>query len=738
MSVEKQHTIKQYKFDEPTTLNDSRLFDELDNSLYAKDLWPLVYILNDEKEKRAYIGETTDVHSRMKTHLKNDVKAKLESVYLITSGKFNKSATLDIESNLIKYMSGDGEYELLNGNLGIANHNYYQKNEIYWGIFESVWDELRGNGLVKHSIEHINNSDLFKYSPYKSLTEDQAQGIFRILQNLLDDDYDSIIVEGGAGTGKTILAIFLFKMIVTNNKDFNFKEFGERELDLLRLVKSVKDKFPSPKIGLVVPMASFRGTLKKIFKNIKGLSASMVIGPAALAKEKFDIVVIDESHRLRRRVNLGAYYGAFDKACIKLELDKSACSELDWALKQSRKLILFYDEGQSIKPSDTKKEDFDKLKKSNASIVQKLNSQFRVKGGNAYVDFITKLLNCELIRKTKFNSKNYEFLLFDSLEQMVKEIKVKNDKYGLSRLIAGFSWKWISKNDNNVFDIEIGDVKLKWNATATDWINSDNSVEEVGCIHTTQGYDLNYSGVIFGNEISYDKDKNKIVILEENYYDKNGKQSIKDPDELKSFIVNIYKTIMLRAIKGTYIFICDKDLREYLSKYISKAESQETQEKKVIEYVPSDEVKPFENSIPLYDLEVAAGEFGQAQNIEDLSWVKIPSRYRASKDLFACKVIGESMNKVIPNNSVCLFRRHIGGSRNGQIVLVEHTNKRDSDSGSCYTVKEYHSKKTYDNEDWRHKSIVLRPLSSNIEYNDLVLDKDESFQVIGIFECVLK
>lgn len=131
---------------------------------------------------------------------------------------------------------------------------------------------------------------------------------------------------------------------------------------------------------------------------------------------------------------------------------------------------------------------------------------------------------------------------------MIGQIKQREEEGGLSRLIAGYSWEWISSKNKDAYDIEIGDVKLKWNGTSNDWINSDGAVNEVGCIHTTQGYDLNYSGIIFGNEISYDKDKNEIVIYSENYFDKNGKQSIKDPEELKAFIINIYKTILLLTL----------------------------------------------------------------------------------------------------------------------------------------------------------------------------------------------
>ena len=365
--------VKRYDFD-------SQIFDDFNGLHYAKDLWPLVYILSDEKSKEVYVGETTDAYARMKSHLKNDKKKKLTVVHLVTSEKFNKSATLDIESNLIKYIAGDGKYKLINGNLGIANHEYYQKREVYQGIFKVVWNKLRSEGISIHSLEYIDNSDLFKYSPYKTLTSEQNTGLLLIINNLLSDKLNNVIIEGGAGTGKTILAIFLFKLLNSDSTDFNFKEFGTEEGEFIQKVKELKAKYPNPNMALVIPMSSFRSTLKKVFRNIKGLKSSMVVGPAEVAKNTYDIVLVDESHRLRRRVNLGAYFGAFDKACIRLGLDKYTASELDFVVNQSEKTVLFYDEGQSIKPSDVKKEDFDKLKKSKGTNIEYLKSQFRVRG----------------------------------------------------------------------------------------------------------------------------------------------------------------------------------------------------------------------------------------------------------------------------------------------------------------------------------------------------------------------
>ena len=337
---------------------ENSLFESLNTNHFAKDLWPLVYILSDGKTKTAYVGETTDAYKRLSTHLKHNKKSKLTSVHLITSKKFNKSATLDIESNLIKYLSGDNVYKLLNGNLGLANHTYYQKREVYWDIFIAIWNKLRSYGIAKHSIEHIDNSDLFKYSPYKSLTNEQSEGLFLILDSLSTKKFKNTVVEGGAGTGKTILAIFLFKMLSKKLDDFSFKEFGTEEKTFINLVDKINSEKKDLKMALVIPMSSFRTTLKKVFKNIKGLHPKMVIGPTEVSKEKFDLLVVDEAHRLRRRINL-TNYKSFDDGCKRLGLDKHTCSELDWIKLQAQNVVLFYDENQSIKPTDTPKSEFD-------------------------------------------------------------------------------------------------------------------------------------------------------------------------------------------------------------------------------------------------------------------------------------------------------------------------------------------------------------------------------------------
>lgn len=707
---------------------------EIRSNAYAAGNWPLVYILSHKAKRRAYVGETTSALNRLNTHLLHEHKKLLNTAHLISSSHFNKSATLDIESTLIKYMAADGCFELLNGNLGLTDHNYYQKDEVYSQIFREVWDKLRGQGIAKHSLESIDNSDVFKYSPYKALSFDQRQSLIEILRALLDGNVRHLLVQGGAGTGKSVLAIFLFKLIHTDEAELNLQEFSEEENELRTLLTQFKQRYPNPRMALVVPMASFRTTLKRAFKNVAGLHPDMVINPSKLAQKDYDIVLVDESHRLRQRVNLGSYYKHFDQACAALGLDKHTCSEVDWVTQQAKKAVFFYDPNQSIRPSDANVADFQKIKQSEQSKVMTLTSQYRVQAGQDYVDFIDRLLHIQLSENEQLRTGKYEFLFFDNAADLVREIEHKNQQYGLARLVAGYAWPWDSKKNPKLHDIEIDTVKLRWNRTNTDWINTIGAENEVGCIHTTQGYDLNYTGVIFGKEISYNSATNEIVIDENNYLDRNGKHSKKTATELKQYILNIYNTIMLRGIKGTYVYACDPALRDYLKQHIPSYRPTQPQE-----LPPAPTLVPWVNAVPLYDLQAAAGSFSEQQHVEQTQWVGVPQNVEPKKDMFACQVVGESMNMIIPNASICLFRQDSGGSRNGKIVLVECLSPQDGDEGTRFTVKEYESTKTLTEDGWEHKRIFLKPRSSDPSYEVIELNADNTYRyrVVGEFVMLL-
>ena len=485
-------------------------------------------------------------------------------------------------------------------------------------------------------------------------------------------------------------------------------------------------------------MTSLRKTLQNVFRKTPDLKSSMVLSPSDTFKKKYDLLIIDEAHRLRQYKNIG-WRGAFKKNNRKLGLDDTG-TELDWILANSKNQIFFYDEAQSVKPSDIDSSNFDKLLNDEKTVNISLKSQMRVKGGIDYIKFIDQLLSINLRTAEFYDSDTYEFKIFDSFKDLHNLLTERENTHGLSRLVSGYSWPWKSdpKRKNNptpdATDIEIEGLEFQWNKTAEDWINSENSFNEIGCIHTVQGYDLNYVGVIFGNEIRLNPKTNQIEIDPNEYYDNYGKLGVKDKNDLKSYIINIYKTIMYRGIKGTFVYVCDDNLREYFKKHVPSVE----QDSK-LRILPWDEVKPYINSVPYYDIKIAAGNFSELQLNSDFDWIELPMNISAKKDYFVCPVIGDSMNKKIPSGSLCLFKKNIEGSRNGKIVLVQHSKIQDAEFGAGFTIKLYESEKIIDDDGWKHSSIILKPMSTDKSYQDIVLEDDDTvdLEVIGEFITVL-
>ena len=145
------------------------------------------------------------------------------------------------------------------------------------------------------------------------------------------------------------------------------------------------------------------------------------------------------------------------------------------------------------------------------------------------------------------------------------------------------------------------------------------------------------------------------------------------------------------------------------------------------------------NLIPLYDFYAAAGAFSEMQSEKNCLLIEGPKNMKPNTDYFACKIIGESMNRVIPNGSICLFKAYTGGSRDGKIVLVENRDMQDQDFNSAFTIKTYSSEKDNTAEGWEHTSIVLRPNSFDESYKNIIINKEnaEGMRVIGEFVSVL-
>jgi uncharacterized protein len=538
--------------------------------------WPVVYTLSNDKQ--IYVGETLSAVTRLNQHLATTKKKSLSRVQIILNEKFNKSVCLDLESQLIQYLAADGTHQVLNANSGIRDANYYDRDK-YRESFNELFDALVADGLLSKSIPEIINSNLFKFSPFKAVTIEQASALNGILERITADlktgGESQLIVQGDPGTGKTIVAIYLIKLLrdiamateeELGEDDSIFAEFFTPELSKL---------FGGLKIALVVPQQALRKTLEVVFTQTPGLHKDMVFTPFEVAesKEDFDLLIVDEAHRLGQRANQNSAMQnkKFTELNIKLfGSDDKSITQLDWIQLKSRHQLLLLDTAQSIRPGDLPlektKEIAEKAKKSDSWF--HLASQLRVMGGNDYLAFVKEIFSDNSTPAKRFNG--YDLRFFDSFTEMRSEILRLDAEHGLSRLLAGYAWEYKTKTQPELFDIEIEGINLRWNQTVTDWVSSPTSPQEVGSIHTIQGYDLNYAGVIIGNDIGYDPAKKKVFFRRENYFDKKGKENNPvlgieySDDDVLHFVLNIYKVLLTRGIRGTFVYVCDPDLREFL------------------------------------------------------------------------------------------------------------------------------------------------------------------------------
>lgn len=540
--------------------------------------WPVVYTINNSNE--IYVGETTNLAIRMKQHLDSGKRGQLKQVQVVLNPTFNKSSCLDLEAHLIRYFFADEQFKVLNANNGIVDSDYFDRDN-YRLTFQAVFDQMVVDGTLSRSVPELINSDLFKYSPFKSLNAGQAIAVQDILEKLVEALTRGVsapfTVQGSPGTGKTIVAIYLLKLIADIRNDAS-ADLGDRDPVFAELFQGTnRDTLLGLKrCALVIPQQSLRASIKKVFKKTPGLSQKDVLSPYELAKsaEKYDLVVVDEAHRLQRRANQSspALNKNFRESNFRLYgSDDKSKTQLDWVYSRSKHQIFLVDPEQAVKPADLSRETLKEL--IEVATVNRnhflLENQMRVEGGNAYIEYIRELMDGRAGLAPSFG--DYSLHHFTSVTKMREEILRLDKASGLSRVVAGYAWPWRSKGGNPTPDIEIEDLKLFWNGTATDWINSKNSVFEVGSIHTVQGYDLNYAGVIIGNDISYDPSLKRMVFHRENYFDTKGKENnptlgLKfDDSDILEFVLNIYRVLLTRGIKGTFIYAVDPGLQKYLS-----------------------------------------------------------------------------------------------------------------------------------------------------------------------------
>ncbi len=650
---EKTYTIRTFNFNEMMTEKNSGI--RLDCELMGSN-WPAVYILHGSRE--VYVGESSNVSVRMKQHLDKNGKyyakrSKLETVEIVFDPHFNKSAVLDFEQQLIELFKFEIRQTrnkekkslvfdvLQNGNRGQSKmHNYYRRS-YYQDQIQLLWNELKDRGLARNYYNDIKNDSLFKYSPYTTLNEQQYQFsldfLERITESLSQNDGEKNsdftgLINGAAGTGKTIFLLNILRIIANsaeqNQADYLDGDFDASEEDLIELkrytrisgeIEKIIKKKKGLKIGFVTQVKSLQRTFKEVLAA-NGWQKNIVMTPNEVVKNycdtgiKFDVLLVDESHRLWRYRKIGRAAGSYKNACASLygETDPSRieklCREktaLDWIFDCSKTRILVYDALQTVRESDITKEQYNAVissRKKDTILSKELTIQMRCMAGMDYLQFLNALFDNKASSHKKGEFGTYDFMSYDSPNELIADIVKKNKDYDLSRVVAGYGWQWqLNKyvaceedykksvqsksientrknrvdfylnhlqNEDGVIEFE-GGCRYVRNLD-DDWLIKGDP-REIGCIHTCQGYDLNYVGVLFGPEIDYDSERGVFVDAAK-LGDTNSVGKNLDTDVIRDYVINAYKVMMERGIKDCYVYAYNLGLREYLRKMIPSKE----------------------------------------------------------------------------------------------------------------------------------------------------------------------
>jgi DUF2075 family protein len=350
-----------------------------------------------------------------------------------------------------------------------------------------------------------------------------------------------VIVKGGPGTGKSVVAVNLLV-----------------EITRLGLLTQYVSKNAAPR---AVYVKNLSGAFSKV------LISNMFIGSGGFYKKEanqFDTLIVDEAHRLTERSGL---YGNEGENQIKEIINASRCS------------VFFIDEDQRVTLKDIGT--VDEIRKwasrTDANVFEtELSSQFRCSGSDGYMAWLDHILQIRETANTTLDASEYDFRVFSSPTELREAIFEKNRINNKARMVAGYCWEWNSRRDDSVYDVTIPefDFKMKWNLTTDGslWIVSPKSVNEIGCIHTCQGLEVDYIGVIIGPDLLYRDGQ----VLTQPAARAKSDSSIKGykklitekTDEGKAFvraiIKNTYRTLMTRGMKGCYIYCVNKELTTYL------------------------------------------------------------------------------------------------------------------------------------------------------------------------------
>ncbi len=380
---------------------------------------------------------------------------------------------------------------------------------------------------------------------------DEQKVVYETILNLStkcqkDNKKRTIIVEGGPGTGKTVVAINLLAELTKRDQ---FAQYVS------------KNSAPRIVYGYKLKGSMKRNSVDNLFKG----SGCYTDAPL----NSIGTILADEAHRLNEKSGMFQNLGENQ---IKEIIHASRCS------------VFFIDESQRVTTSDIGSvEEIEKWAQKEHSEVfrMELISQFRCNGSDGYLAWVDDVLQIRDTANYDLEGIDYDIRICDSPMEMEHIILEKNSIRNRARILAGYCWNWPkeTRNDVNYHDIKIGDYGISWNLDGGDAfaINPD-SVHEAGCIHTSQGLEFDYVGVIIGDDMRYE---NGEIITD---YSKRAKtdQSMKgikgiaknNPQEANrladEIIKNTYRTLMTRGMKGCYVYCTDSKLSEYLKERLNK------------------------------------------------------------------------------------------------------------------------------------------------------------------------
>jgi len=349
-----------------------------------------------------------------------------------------------------------------------------------------------------------------------------------------------LVIKGGPGTGKSVISINALAQLTSERMNVKYVTANAAPRDV------------------------FQAKLKNL---VKGDSVKHLFGGSGsyteTKKNSMDVLIVDEAHRLRMKS------GMFKN------LGESQTKEIIYSAKLS---VFFIDEAQKVTWSDVG--EISRIKAYAAELdadveLLELVSQFRCGGSDDYMAWLDDSLGLQNVPENYFSRDKFDFQIFDSASELHDAIRDKNRINNKSRVVAGYCWNWVSKKEPKAYDIVIPneDYQARWNLASygNEWIINPKSVDEVGCIHTCQGLEVDYVGVIVGGDLVIENGKLGTDPKGRAKSDKSlngyiGERKL-DPEAADAkageLIRNTYRTLMSRGMKGCYVYFTDPAVKKY-------------------------------------------------------------------------------------------------------------------------------------------------------------------------------